>query len=34
VLREIGQSLRLMGLAGAVVASYVTLALWVIRVLG
>jgi hypothetical protein len=34
MLREIGQSLRLMALMAAVLASYVALALWAIRVLG
>jgi hypothetical protein len=34
MLREIGQSLRLMALMGGVLASYVALALWVVRVLG
>jgi hypothetical protein len=34
MLREIGQSLRLMALMGGVVASYVALALWAIRLLG
>lgn len=34
MLREIGQSLRLMALMAAVVASYVALGLWAIRVLG
>jgi hypothetical protein len=34
MLREIGQSLRLMAFMGAVLTSYVALGLWVIRVLG
>jgi hypothetical protein len=34
MLREIGQSLRLIALMTGVVASYVAAAQWVIRVLG
>lgn len=34
MLREIGQSLRLMALMAGVVASYVAFAQWVIRLLG